>query len=52
MITTIVLVTISFLWWKQLGIEGEMGEDGQKAQTSIYKVHKFWRYNVDHGGYS
>ena len=25
---------------------GEKGEDSQKAQTSSYKINKFWGYSV------
>ena len=28
---------------------GEMGEGGQKVQTSSYKINKSWGYNVQHG---
>ena len=30
----------------------KMGEGGQKAKTSNYKIHKAWSYNVQHGDYS
>ena len=28
---------------------GELGEGGQKVQTSSYKMSKLWGYNVRHG---
>ena len=31
---------------------GKMGEEGQKVQTSSYKINKSWGYNVQHGDYS
>ena len=31
---------------------GEMDENGQKMQTSRYKINKFWECNVLHGDYS
>ena len=31
---------------------GEMDENGQKIQTSRYKVNKLWECNVPHGDYS
>ena len=30
----------------------EMGEGGQKLQTSSYKINKLWGCNVQHDGYS
>ena len=33
------------------GLE-EMDENGQKIQTSRYKINKFWEPNVLHGDYS
>ena len=30
----------------------EMGEGGQKVQTSTYKINKFWEYNIQLGDYS
>lgn len=32
--------------------EGEMGDTGQKVQTSSSKINKSWRYNVQHTIYS
>ena len=29
-----------------------MGSGGQKAQTSIYKMNKSWRHNIQHDDYS
>ena len=31
---------------------GEMGEGGQKVQTSSYKINKSWGCNVQHVDYS
>ena len=31
---------------------GEMGEGGQEAQISSYKISKSWGCNVQHGDYS
>ena len=31
---------------------GEMGEGGQKVETSSYKINKFWEYIAQHGDYS
>ena len=36
----------------RVGGVGEMGEGDQKAQTSSYKINKFWGCNVQHGDYS
>ena len=31
---------------------GELGEGGQKVQTSSYKLNKFWGHDVQHDDYS
>ena len=31
---------------------GEMGEGGQKVQSSSYNINKFWGCNVQHGDLS
>ena len=31
------------------GGSSEMDEEGQKVQTSIYKINKSWLSNVQHG---
>ena len=31
---------------------GRLGGTGQRAQTSSYKMNKFWESNVQHGNYS
>ena len=33
------------------GNHGKMGEDGQKIQTSSYKINKSWECNVQHDDY-
>ena len=32
--------------------DGQMGEGGQKEQTSSDIINKSWGYNVQHGDYS
>ena len=34
------------------GCGGEIDEEGQKVQTSSYKMKKLWRFNVHHSDYS
>ena len=34
------------------GNHGKKGEDGQKIQTSSYKINKSWECNVQHDDYS
>ena len=31
---------------------GELGEGGQKVQTSTYKINKLWGCNVQYADYS
>ena len=42
-------------WWLPEAtrgrVGGEMGEGGQKVQTSSYKINKSWECNVQHGDY-
>ena len=42
-------------WWLPEvggGGVGEIGEGGQKAPTSSYKINKSWGCNPQHGDYS
>ena len=38
--------------WGLGGGTAGIGADGQKVQTSSYKVNKFWVCNVQHGNYA
>lgn len=44
----------SDLWLPEAGVGGEgvLNECDQKAQTSSYKINKYWRCNVQRDEYS
>ena len=40
-------------WFLEVGVGGgETCEGDQKVQTSSYKIHRSWRYNIQRGDYN